>query len=260
VSLVKYTLDDRGVARLTLNRAEKLNAFSRALCDEYLKCLDAANSDVTSLRARVVLIDSATEKAFCAGADLKERATMNEAQINEQLKIQREMMDRTAALNVPTAALISGVAFGGGLELALCCDFRFAHVSSQMGLTELRLGIIPGSGGTQRLSRLVGEAKAKEMIMLAKRIGANEAKHIGLVNEVGSDLIKLSEDMIDSVLETAPLAQLAAKKAIELGTNMEMPQALDFERLCYDKVLKSQDRIEGLQAFIEKRKPKFQGK
>jgi methylglutaconyl-CoA hydratase len=260
MSLVNLSCDARGIARLVLNRPEKLNAFSKELCHSYLQQLDVLEKDIDARRVLMVVIESASPKAFCAGADLKERQAMNEKEISDQLITQRKMMDGTAALEVPTVALLNGAAFGGGLELALACDFRLAKPGALMGLSELRLGIIPGSGGTQRLTRLVGLAKAKELIHLAKKIDAHAAQDIGLVNEVGTDLDAILENYIEAVLATAPMAQRAAKKAIEGGLDADtLKEALDFERACYGMVLKTEDRVEGLNAFIEKREPSYKG-
>jgi len=260
MSLVNLSCDSKGIARLVLNRPEKLNAFSRELCQSYLQQLDVLEKDIDAGRVRMVVIESASPKAFCAGADLKERQTMDEKEISEQLIVQRKMTDGTAALEVPTIAVLNGVAFGGGLELALSCDFRIAKPGVMMGLTELKLGIIPGSGGTQRLTRLVGLAKSKEMIHFAKRVDAHAAHEMGLVSDVGEDLDAILDSYIEIVLETAPMAQRAAKKAIEGGADAEtLKEALDFERACYGMVLKTKDRIEGLNAFLEKREAKYTG-
>lgn len=259
MSLIKYSVDAQGIAHLQLHRPEKLNAFSRALCDEYLLTLTQLESDIEAQQVRVLVLGSTTDKAFCAGADLKERESMTEMQIDEQLQIQRAMMDRTAALAVPTIAVINGIAFGGGLELALACDLRVAHEGAQMGLTELRLGIIPGSGGTQRLTRLVGLARAREMIHLARPVNADRALAMGLVNDVGADTNLILATYLESILKTGPLAQQAAKRAINEGYSLPLDKALDHERHCYATVLRSQDRLEGLAAFLQKRNPTYRG-
>ncbi len=257
--LVNYFLDARGVATLTLNRPEKLNAFSKELCEHYLNQLSQLEKDIQQKKARIAVIDTSSDKAFCAGADLKEREAMNESQISEQLNVQRQMMDRTAALAIPTIAMLRGVAFGGGLELALACDFRLAKPTAQLGLTETRLGIIPGSGGTQRLTRLVGVARAKELILLAKRVTATEGVAIGIINCVDEDLGSALESYVSAILEAGPLALISAKRSIDEGAALPLAKALDVERECYERVLKSKDRVEGLQAFLEKRKPRYQG-
>ena len=259
MELVNLSIDERGVARIVLNRPDKLNAFSRALCDAYLLALGKVESGLAGGKVRVVILDSSSDKAFCAGADLKERAGMDEKQIDEQLRVQRQMMDRTEALAAPTLAVLRGVAFGGGLELALSCDFRLARDTVQLGLTETKLAIIPGSGGTQRLTRLVGVARAKELILLARRLDARAAAHLGIVNEVTENLDLLVESYVDNLLEAGPLALAAAKAAIQRAPDLVLGEGLDFERSCYERVLKSQDRVEGLEAFMEKRKPRYSG-
>ena len=259
MELINLSIDNRGVARVVLNRPDKLNAFSRALCDAYLLTLGKLESQIASGKVRLVMLDSSSDKAFCAGADLKERAAMDEKEIDEQLRVQRQMMDRTESLKAPTVAVLRGVAFGGGLELALSCDFRLARDSVQLGLTETKLAIIPGSGGTQRLTRLVGVARAKELIMLGRRIDARSAADLGIVNEVSENLDLLVESYVDNLLEAGPLALAAAKAAIQRAPDLALSEGLDFERSCYESVLRSQDRVEGLEAFMEKRKPRYSG-
>lgn len=259
MSLVQYAVEPSGLAKIILNRPDKLNAFSRGLCDAYLARLDELEADIKKDRVKLVVIDSSSDKAFCAGADLKERAAMNADEIDAQLTLQRQMMDRTASLPVPTLAVLRGVAFGGGLELALACDLRVAALTAQMGLTELKLAIIPGSGGTQRLARLIGLARAREMIMLSKRLNAPTAKIYGLVNEVNADVDVVVTEYVDAILASGPIAQRAAKRAINGGMNLSLGEALDFERECYEMVLQSRDRTEGLTAFLAKRPPKYQG-
>lgn len=259
MSLVQIKIQNNGEAFLVLNRPEKLNAFSKELCHNFLEALDQIEAAIKENKIRILFLSSQTPKAFCAGADLKERALMSDSEVRSQLSIQRQMMDRVEALPVPTVALIQGVAFGGGLELALACDFRVATEDAQMGLTELRLAIIPGSGGTQRLSRLIGFAKAKEMILLSKRVGASEALAMGLVNEVTKNIDESRQSFAEQVLATGPIAQNAAKRAILGGFNMDLVQALDHEQKCYEMVLKSKDRVEGLEAFLAKRSPQYQG-
>ena len=168
-----------------------------------------------------------------------------------------------SAPEIPTIAALNGAALGGGLELALMCDLRVAHEHAVMGLPETRLGIIPAAGGTQRLTRLVGEAKAKEIILLGEGFDAPRALEMGLVHRVfpqSADLVELTIDFITPILEGAPLAQSAALEAIGQALDLPLPQGLAVERRCYERCLASDDRKEALMAFRNKRKPEFRGK
>jgi enoyl-CoA hydratase/carnithine racemase len=156
-------------------------------------------------------------------------------------------------------AAINGVAFGGGLELALACDFRIAAPSAQLGLTEVRLGILPGAGGTQRLPRLIGAARAKELILLGRRIDAARALEIGLVNAVTDDLPAAVDALARELEGCAPISVAKAKEAIDRGLDVDIDTGLSVERHCYDATLGTEDRLEGLRAFAEKRPPRYTG-
>ena len=261
MSLVSVDISSGGIATLTLNRADKLNAFSAAMMKDFLSVLGSLHQKAQSFEVRAVLICSAASpKAFCVGADLTERMAMSEVQVSDTLALQRKIMDSVAALPVPTIAVIDGAAFGGGLELALACDLRVASPTAQMGLTETGLAIIPGAGGTQRLTKLIGPAKAKELIFLAKRLQAGNALILGLVNEVAVDPLKAAQQWGESIAKAGPLAIPAAKEAIDGGQSLPLEEALNLERSCYEKVLHSQDRVEGLKAFAEKRPPVYKAR
>jgi enoyl-CoA hydratase/carnithine racemase len=248
-----------GVALVRLNRPERMNALSRAMVEALGRVgreLDA-DSDV-----RVVVLTGAGEKAFCAGADLKERAGMSEPQVLEQLALYRSELAWLGNFRAPVVAAINGVALGGGLELALSCDLRVARAGAVLGLPETSLGIIPGAGGTQRLPRLVGEAKAKELILLGTRLSAEQALSVGLVNCVvpaEKSLLDETLDFIRPIVEGAPIAQRAALRALR-AASLPLDQGLAVELSAYEECLVSEDRREALLAFQERRPPRFQGR
>jgi methylglutaconyl-CoA hydratase len=253
-------VDRKGVvAWVTIDRAEAMNALSGAV----LAALEQAAATLAEDRAvRLVAITGRGERAFSAGADLKERRGMNEAQTRERLDLIGRCFTTWAQHPKPTVAALNGLAFGGGLELALVCDFRIASEGAQLGLTEVRLGILPGAGGTQRLTRLVGAARAKELILLGRRISAARALEIGLVNAVvpGGGLTAAVEGLAAELDGCAPVSVAKAKEAIDRGLDVALDEGLVVERRCYDATLATEDRNEGLLAFAEKRPPRYQGK
>lgn len=249
---------DGGIVTLTINRPEVMNCLSfptlkrlRSLCHE-LK---------SDLSVRAILITGAGEKAFCAGADLKERKTMAPERVPVFVRNIRATMDDVEALPQPTIGLINGVAFGGGTELLLACDIRIAATHAQLGLTETSLAIIPGAGGTQRLPRLIGRARAKELILTARRIDAIEAERIGLVNRIApaGKLRETGLEVARAIAANGPVAVRAAKQAIDVGCERPMAEGLEVEARCYELVLPTRDRLEALAAFAEKRAPRFVG-
>ncbi len=243
---------------LTLNRPEVLNALNMDL-------LRALKEQIDVLRARedirVVIITGAGMKAFSSGADLEERAGFDESRVKHYLLTIRELYQSIETLNKPVIAAINGIALGGGTELALACDIRIASAHATMGLPETRLGIIPGGGGTQRLPRLVGLAKAKELIFTGKKVGAEEALRIGLVNHVfdRASLLEECKGMAAMICEAAPIAIEQAKHVINTGLKTDFETGLDIESKAYGVTLPTSDRLEGLAAFREKRKPVFKG-
>ncbi len=247
------------VVILTLNRPEVMNSFNFAM-------LRALKEKVEALHfapdVRVVIITGAGEKAFCAGADLKERATLSETQVREFIFTIRNLFTFIEYMNKPVIAAVNGVALGGGTELALACDIRIASSSATMGLTETRLAIIPGAGGTQRLPRLVGRGKAKELIFTGRRVDAEEALQIGLVNKVCPPEALLNECMAMAAMicETGPIAVQQAKYAINYGLEVDLHTGLAIESNAYWVTIPTEDRLEGLKAFQEKRKPVYKGR
>ncbi|HVU50870.1 MAG TPA: enoyl-CoA hydratase-related protein [Polyangia bacterium] len=246
------------VATLTLNRPGAANALSMELAAALGHAFSRLRQDE---RVRAVIVTGAG-KAFCAGADLKERRAMTLEETRSFLRSLNSVIDAVAVFPRPVIAAINGAAFGGGLELALACDFRIAAEGAELGLVETRLGIIPGAGGTQRLARVAGVPVAKELILTGRRVGAARAKELGIVGEVvpGAELAAASGRLAAELAGAAPLAVTQAKKAIDGGLDLPMAEALAHERDCYELVLESEDRNEGLRAFVEKRPPRFTGK
>jgi enoyl-CoA hydratase/carnithine racemase len=222
-----------------------------------------AREVATNASIRAVVITGSGDKAFSAGADLKERATMTENEVRAQLDLYRSELAPVDRCEKPVIAAINGAALGGGLELALACDLRVAANHALLGLPETSLGIIPAAGGTQRLPRIIGEARAKEMILLGRRLTASEALAWGLVNRVtppGKSVVDDAVDWISPIAEGAPIALAAALEACDRAFDVSLEVGLELEKVSYDKTLESEDRREALAAFGEKRKPKFQGR
>ncbi len=243
----------------TIDRPDRRNALARATVRELGRLAREAERDTT---LRAVILTGTGGQAFCAGADLKERQGMDEAEVRDFLALYRASFGAIDRLPIPVVAAIDGVAFGGGLELALACDFRVASRTAQVGLTETSLAIIPGAGGTQRLVRAIGGARAKELIIFGRRLGAEEARSIGLLNaiaEVGESALDLALRYVAPLLEAAPIAIAAALEAVDAAEDRTLEDGLSFERRCYERTLASKDRLEALAAFAAKRKPVYRG-
>lgn len=244
------------VATLALNNPERYNALSRQLIEE----LGAAVRQLAvSREVRALIIHGGEAKAFCTGADLKERQGMAEPQVLEMVHLLRETYNLLERLPMPTIAAMHGMAFGGGLELALACDLRVLSEESQVGLTETSWAIIPGAGGCTRLPRLIGPTQAKELIFTARKIGAAEALALGLANRVvpRDQLLPAAREMAEAIAKNGPLGVRAAKRAINAGLGMEAGLAAELE--AYRSIIPTQDRLEGLRAFAEKRAPVYRG-
>ena len=248
-----------GIAVLTLNRPKVMNSFNFALLHSLKEQVDALKFNAN---VRVVIITGAGRKAFCAGADLKERTTFDELQVKEFIFTIRNLFTSIEHLNKPVIAAINGVALGGGTELALACDIRIAAINASMGLTETRLAIIPGAGGTQRLPRLIGRGKAKELIFTGRRVDAREALQIGLVNQIydPESLLEECQKMAAMICETGPIAIEQAKYAINYGLETDLHTGLGIESNAYWVTIPTEDRLEGLAAFQAKRKPVYKGR
>ncbi|MEG9296277.1 enoyl-CoA hydratase-related protein [Mangrovibacillus sp. Mu-81] len=253
-------LEQKGhTALVTINRPEAMNAFNYDTLNELQQVVDSLriNPDV-----RVVIFTGSGEKAFSVGADLKERKTLTEAQVLRNVYKIGEVFQSVATLPQPTIAAMNGYAFGGGMELALACDFRLAAADISMGLTETSLAIIPGAGGTQRLPRLIGESKALELILTARRLTSEEAHEIGLVTRVLSkdNFLEEVHAFVVPMLSNGPVALQQAKYAVKNGMNVDLQTGLQIERKAYEITIPTEDRVEALLAFSEKRKPQFRGK
>lgn len=240
----------------TINGEARRNAISRAMRAELEALIEGAGKK-PSLRA--VVITGAGEKAFCAGADLKERATMSEEEVRTFLLDLRRTFRAFERSDKIFIAAINGAAFGGGTELALACDLRVIAPGAKMALTETRLAIIPGGGGTQRLPRLVGMAVAKDLILTGRHVEAEEALRIGLVHRVSEGVVQAAVALAEQVAEGGPIALAAAKAAIQEGMERGLDEALELEYQKYQRTLHTADRLEGLAAFREKRKPAYRG-
>ena len=248
-----------GVVWVTIDRPDVHNALNGAVLEGLKAAAQRLGADDA---VRAVVFTGAGPKTFCAGADLKERQGMSEAETVARIDLIGSVFSSIARLPKPTIAALNGSAYGGGLELAIACDFRVAVSGCELGLTEVRLGILPGAGGTQRLPRLIGVARAKQMILLGERISAETALAFGLVSAVvaPSELAAAVRALTDKLAGCAPLGVALAKRAIDDGMDVDLARGLGVERACYDLTRKTEDRNEGLRAFAEKRPPRYQGK
>ncbi|WP_080847436.1 enoyl-CoA hydratase-related protein [Cytobacillus gottheilii] len=242
-----------------LNRPDSLNAFNYEMLNELQNVIEGIRVDKD---VRAVIFTGAGEKSFSVGADLKERKTLSQEEVRRNIYKIGEVFTAIDTLPQPTIAAINGFAFGGGMEMALSCDFRFAVRDAKMGLTETSLGIIPGAGGTQRLPRIIGEAKALELILTAKRFLAEEALEWGLmtgVSEKPQQLLDECHAFAGLLLKNGPIALQQAKFAIKQGMNADLQTGLHIERKAYEVTIPTKDRVEALGAFAEKRAPVFRG-
>lgn len=249
--------DDLGATRVwTLERPQARNALSREARADLEVLIDEVGR---ASGVRVVILTGAGDQAFCAGADLKERVGMSEDEVRSWLVDLRRTLHKIETSPKVFVAALNGSAFGGGLELALACDLRVAARTATMGLTETRLAIIPGGGGTQRLPRIVGPARAADLILTGRRVDAEEAARLGLVDRVADDALAEAKRLADEIGAGGPIALGKAKEAIRRGLDLPLEEGLDIEYACYQSTLGTKDRVEGLAAFKEKRPPVYRG-
>ncbi|KAJ1508436.1 hypothetical protein HMI54_003231 [Coelomomyces lativittatus] len=248
---------EKGIFFLNMNRPAKKNALSKQFLDQFIQCLDFLKS---TKDVRAVILQSRVDKTFCAGADLKERSSLSPEQVVSFVNLLRSTFNELNNLPMPTIAAIDGVALGGGLEMALACDFRIAGENAKLGLPETKLGIFPGAGGTQRLPRLVGLSNAKLLIYTGRILDMQMAEDIGLVHEAVPNASVKAIELAKEIIPQGPIAMRLAKKALDYGSELDLASGLEFEQACYAQLMPTEDRLEGLRAFAEKRKPLFKGK
>ncbi len=247
------------IARITFNRPQVLNALNRKTVEELGDCLNRTRDDDD---VRAVILTGAGEKSFVAGADINELAQRTPVDGTEFSRVGQKIFHRLETLGKPTIAAINGFALGGGCELALACTIRIASRTARLGQPEVKLGIIPGYGGSQRLARLCGKGVAHELILTGEMISAEEALRIGLVNHVvePADLLPTTEVLAKKIIVNAPLAVKYSIEAIEHGLEMSQEEGLFLEATLFGLCCATEDMREGTRAFLEKRPPRFQGR
>lgn len=252
-----------GIATILMNRPHARNSLGKVFVMQLEEIIEDLQKDKS---VRVVLFKSQIKGVFCAGADLKERAEMTNTEVGHFVHKLRSLMSNIASLPMPTIAAIDGFALGGGLELALACDLRVAASSAKMGLIEVTRGLLPGAGGSQRLPRVVGINKAKELIFTGRQVDGKQAVSIGLVNDtvtqndVGDAAYQKALDLAKEILPQGPVAVRMAKQAMNRGIEVDVTSGMAIEEMCYAQVIPTKDRLEGMAAFKEKRLPHFTGK
>ncbi|MDC7125517.1 MAG: enoyl-CoA hydratase-related protein [Spirochaetales bacterium] len=249
-----YTLEN-GIAKIEINRPKAFNALNTETNNEIEDVVDAI-TDSPDVR---VLIITGSSKVFVAGADVTELAEANPRDAYNNCCLAHRIFKKLEALQVPVIAAICGPTLGGGLEMALSCDFRIAGESGLFGLPEITLGIIPGAGGTQRLAKLIGASRAKELVMLGNRIDAATAKEYGLVNVLCKDeeVAEEAQKMAEKLCKRPAIALKFAKECVNFGANMNLDTGLEFEKSRFSLAFNTADQKEGMKAFFEKRKPNF---
>lgn len=255
---IELAIED-GVATITLNRPEVLNAINWDLVRELEEAVNQVRKDDT---VRVVVITGAGEKAFAAGADIHELKEMNAVEVLDFVQQVQRIYNRIERMPKPIIAAVNGYALGGGLELMMACDIVYASERAKLGLPEINLGIIPGAGGTQRLPRLIGGKRAKELLFTGEMIDAQEALRIGLVNKVipHDQLRSEVKKLCEKIKAKSPVALRAAKEAVEEGYDLDLVKGLAIEAKAIAICFSTEDSKEGLTAYLEKRKPVFKGR
>lgn len=262
VKVERLTKTDKGIVVIGLNRPWSKNALNKHMIDQLLNSFKQFYNDN---EIRVVIFRSFVKNIFCAGADLKERLTLPSSQVGQRVTDIRNLTNIIENVPVPVIAAVDGTALGGGFELALSCDFIVCSSNSIFGLVETRLAIIPGAGGTQRLARAIGNSLAKELIYTAKTFKAHQALQYGAVNKVseqneqGTSAYESALEIARAILPNGPLAIKMSKKAISQGQQEDIKNGCAIEEFYYSQLIPTKDRIEGLLAFVEKRKPNYTG-
>ena len=249
---------DEHILVVTLNRPQVLNALNTQMGKDKLDLWTRLAAEPGELRC--VVLTGAGERAFCAGADLKERDGMSEAVWRSQHEIFERAFMALMELPLPVIAAVNGHAYGGGLEIALACDFIYAAKTARFALSETRLGLMPGGGGTQNLARAAGERRAKELILTAQPFNAEQGFEWGVVNRICDNVMEEALATARNIAQNAPLAVRQAKKSVHYGLQMDLATGYRFEIEAYNQLIGTEDRKEGVRAFNEKRKPRFQGK
>src|ERR1700760_2214167 len=247
------------IAYVTLNRPKVLNALSQAVFSELKEVFGDARDDAS---VRGVILTGSGDKAFAAGADIAEMSTSTGVEAEESTRHAQAVTELIENLGKPVIAAINGFALGGGCELAMACTIRIASENAKFGQPEVKLGVIPGGGGTQRLPRLVGKGRALQLILSGEMINAQEAYRIGLVNEVvpAADLITRSETILNQIFSNAPLAVKYALEAVNKGLETSQDEGLSLEASLFGLCAGTEDKKEGTQAFLQKRVAQFQGR
>ncbi len=259
-STVLTHLED-GILTITLNRPDKLNALNVELVTALARLGEALSSDPQYAGVRCAILTGAGDKAFAAGADIAGMSTMTVAQAKAFADLGHRVGALFEALPFPVIAAVNGFALGGGCELALACDFIYASDRAKLGQPEVNLGVIPGFGGTQRLARRVGDARARELCMTGDTLSAEEARSLGLVNAVvpHAELLGKVREVAKKIASKGPLAIAAAKRVIARGADVALPVANELEATAFASLFGSEDQREGMKAFLEKRPAKFKG-
>ena len=249
---------EQGFAILTVNRPKALNALNGATLRELKAAVQELDADPG---VGVIILTGAGEKAFVAGADISEMADFGPLQAEDHARRGQATVAAFESARKPTIAAVNGYALGGGLELALACDIRLASENAQVGLPEVSLATIPGFGGTQRLARLVGTGVAKELVFTGRRVKADEAARLGIVNRVvpQADLLETAKQMARDILANGPYAVRLAKEVINRGSQVDLEHGLDIEQKAFGLTFATHDQKEGMKAFLEKRKANWKG-
>ncbi len=258
-SQILFQTDEDGIALITINRPDKLNALSAAVIGELTDVFDRVARDAA---IRGVILTGAGEKAFVAGADINELAVLSPIEARDYALRGQRAFRMLEAMAKPSVAAVNGFALGGGLELAMACTVRFASENAKLGQPEVKLGIIPGYGGTQRLPRIVGRGRALELLLSGEPVSAVEAHRIGLVNAVApqAELLNHSRRWLMKVIANAPLAVGLILEAVDAGLDVDLEAGLRLEAAAFGVSAATEDRREGTRAFLEKRRPAFAGK